>query len=105
MTQPPYNPAKAFQDARSSVGRAYVNPERNFLTMEEMISFVENSCGNCFCDAVCSNQRMIQHNARECEIDSGMCNLSFPCDGFARLESEGSKVQCKWYKRKEFRFS
>jgi len=97
MTQPAYNPAKAFRDARSLVGTFYVNPERNFLTTEEMFSFLEDSCSTCFCDGMCSSQRMMQKNARECQVDAGMCNLSFPSETIKRLKEEGDKVQCSGY--------
>ena len=104
MNQPPYNPARAFQEARGSIGNAYVNPERNFLTTREMLSFHEDSCSNCFCDALCSNQRIIQHNARECQVDAGMCNLSFPSETIKRLKESGH-VQCKGYEAKGKKFS
>ena len=96
MSQPPYNPAQAYADTKSLECAMPINPERSFFNLDEMNSFLENACETCFCEGVCSDQQGIERNARECQVDTKGCVLSFPSPNVRRI-AEGEHVDCKFY--------
>jgi len=97
MNQPEENTAeKRYQDTKTAEVYAHASPDRNFLTLSEMNSFLEDSCSTCFCEGVFSDERLMQNHSSTCQIDKGRCVLSFPSQGVKRVDD---KVQCRYYEQ------